>query len=72
MIEQIHTKELEDAIYKVVKKSNGITKEGCFKAVVKLLGYNRMSENAVKCLEDSLIYLKLNGKIVEKQDCLYV
>lgn len=72
MIEQVHPEELKDAIYKIVKRSNGITKEGCFRSVVKLLGYNRMSENAVNYLEDALVLLKLDGKIVEKQECLYV
>ena len=71
-IEYVHTLELQDAIYKIVKKSNGITKEGCFKNVVKLLGYNRMTDNAINYLEDALVFLKLDGKIVEKNDCLYV
>ncbi len=72
MMEYVHPLELKDAIYKVVKHSNGITKEGCFKTIVKLLGYNRMSENSIQYLEDALVMLKLDGKVVEKQDCLYV
>lgn len=71
-IDQIYITELEDAIYKITKNSNGITKEGCFKNVVKLLGYTRMTDNAVEYLEKALVFLKLDGKIVEKQDCLYV
>ena len=71
-IEQIHISELQDAIYKIVKKSNGITKDGCFKHVVKLLGYNRMSENAINYLDEALVFLKLDGKIVEKDGSLYV
>lgn len=71
-IEYIHRFELMDGIYKVTKKSNGITKEGCFKNVLSLLGYDRMSERAEDILEDALTYLKLEGKIIEKQDCLYV
>ncbi|MDE7094984.1 MAG: hypothetical protein K2O23_00695, partial [Anaeroplasmataceae bacterium] len=71
-IEYIHKEELKDAIYKVVKKSNGITKEGCFKKVIGLLGYNRMSDRAVEILEEALVFLKLEGKLVEKQDCLYI
>lgn len=72
MIEYIHPDELKDAIYKIVKRSNGITKEGCFKTIVQLLGYNRMSENAISYLENALVFLKLEGKIIEKLDCLYV
>ncbi|MDE6407862.1 MAG: DUF4011 domain-containing protein, partial [Anaeroplasmataceae bacterium] len=71
-IEFIHPEELKDAIYKIVKKSNGITKEGCFKKVIGLLGYNRMSDRAIEILEQALVFLKLEGKIVEKQDCLYI
>ncbi len=70
-IEQIHPLELKDGIYKIVRKSNGITKEGCFKKLISLLGYNRMSERAIERLEEALIYLKLDGQIIEKQDCLY-
>lgn len=70
-IEQVPRVELEDALSKIVEKNNGITKEGCFKTVSKLLGYDRMSENAVSYLEDALVFLKLSGKIAEKDGCLY-
>lgn len=70
-IEYIHMEELKDAIYKVVKTSNGITKEGCFKKVIGLLGYNRMTENSIQILDQALVYLKLDGKLIEKEDCLY-
>ncbi|MDE7384877.1 MAG: hypothetical protein K2M84_03860, partial [Anaeroplasmataceae bacterium] len=70
-IEFIHKEELKDAIYKIVKKSNGITKDGCFKKVIGLLGYNRMSDRAIEILEQALVFLKLEGKLVEKQGCLY-
>lgn len=30
-----------------------------------------MSENAVSYLEDALVFLKLSGKIAEKDGCLY-
>ena len=71
LLEHVHVSELEDAIYKVVKKSNGITKIGCFKKVIELLGYNRVSDNSIKILEDALVFLKLDGKIVERDDCLF-
>ena len=71
LLEHVHVSELEDAIYKVVKKSNGITKLGCFKKVIELLGYNRVSDNSIKILEDALVFLKLDGKIIERDDCLF-
>ena len=70
-IEQVPRVELEDALSKIVDKNNGITKAGCFKTVSQLLGYDRMSENAVSYLEDALVFLKLSGKIAEKDGCLY-
>lgn len=71
IIEYVHTLELQDAIYKIVKKSNGITKLGCFKKVVELLGYNRVSDNSIKFLDDALVFLKLDGKIIEREECLF-
>lgn len=71
LLEYVYITELEDAIYKVVKKSNGITKLGCFKKVIELLGYNRVSDNSIKILEDALVFLKLDGKIVERDECLF-
>lgn len=70
-IDYVYISELEDAIYKIVKKSNGITKLGCFKKVVELLGYNRVSDNSIKLLEDALVFLKLDGKIIERDECLF-
>ena len=70
-LEYVYITELEDAIYKIVKKSNGITKLGCFKKVVELLGYNRISDNSIKLLEDALVFLKLDGKVIERDDCLF-
>lgn len=72
MIEQVPRVELEDAIYRVVQQSNGITKVGCFKMVVKLLGYDRMSDNATEILENALVFVKLDGKLIEKSECLYL
>lgn len=72
IIDFVYPKELEDAIYKIVKRNNGITKEGCYKAIAKLLGYQRMSDNAIAYLENALVFLKLDGKIIEKNDSLYI
>ncbi len=71
-IEHVHILELEDAIYNIVKKSNGIEKDGCFKTVAKLLGYSRMSENAYDYLQNALVFLMLEGKVIEKDGRLYV
>lgn len=71
-IEYVPSLELQDAIFTIVKKSNGIEKDGCFKLVAKLLGYSRMSENAYDYLENALVFLMLEGKIVEKENRLYI
>ena len=72
LIEYVPSLELQDAIYTIVKKSNGIEKDGCFKIVAKLLGYSRMSEHAYEYLENALVFLMLEGKVVEKENRLYV
>ena len=71
-IDEIHLNELKNGILTIVTANNGITKEGCFKALVSLLGYNRVTENTVKVLEDVLIHLKLDGAITQRGECLYV
>lgn len=72
LLDEIPLEELKDGIYTIVSLNNGITEEGAFKALIKLLGFSKLTENAKKILRDSVIYLKLDGKIIQKGDCLYI
>lgn len=71
-IEQIHTNELQYGIMTIVKENNGITKAGCFKALVKKLGFSKITDKTTAVLEDALIFLKLDGKVVERGECLFI
>ena len=61
-----------EGIYSIVKKSNGISKEGCYKELLKLIGYNRTTQAAVHLLDNAVIFLSLDGRIIEKNGCLYL
>lgn len=69
--DEIPLEEIEDGIYTIISENNGITIEGCFKMVVKLLGYSRVTDTTKKVLENALVFLKLDGKIVQRGDCLF-
>ena len=71
-IEQIHTNELQHGILTIVRENNGITKAGCYKALVKKLGFSKITDKTTQVLEDALIFLKLDGKVVERGECLYI
>ena len=71
-IEYISIEELMDGIYQIVKKANGISKDGCFKELIKLIGYARVSDDAFHLLENTIYFLMLDGKIIEKNGCLYL
>ncbi len=71
-IELISSDELMEGIYSIVKKSNGISKEGCYKELLKLIGYNRTTQAAVHLLDNAVIFLSLDGRIIEKNGCLYL
>lgn len=71
-IEQIDIEELKDGIYKIVRLNNGITVEGCYKALIQLLGFSRVTEGTRKILDDALVYLKLDGGLTQRGECLFV
>ena len=72
LIEEISVDELKDGIYKIVSFNNGINIDGCYKALIKLLGYTRITDNTKEILDDALVYLKLEGKITQRNDCLFI
>lgn len=71
-IEQISTEELKNGIYTIVSMNNGITIEGCYRALIQVLGFNRVTENTKKLLDDVVIYLKLEGSITERGNSLFI
>ncbi len=71
-IDQICMEELKHGILTIVHLNNGITIHGCYKALVQLLGYNRVTETTKKILDDAIIYLKLDGSITQRGECLFI
>ncbi|MCR5232168.1 MAG: hypothetical protein K6B64_05930, partial [Acholeplasmatales bacterium] len=72
MLDEIPIEELKDGLYTIVLKNNGITEEGAFRALIKILGFSKLTDNAKKILKDAIVYLKLDGKIIQKEECLYI
>ena len=72
MINEIPLEELKEGIYTIVSYSEGITVEGAFKALLKLLGFSRLTDNTKKLLMDAVVFLKLEGRIIQRGECLYI
>ena len=72
MLNEIPIEELKEGIYRIVSYSEGITVEGAFKAMLKLLGFSRLTDNTKKLLMDAVVFLKLEGRIIQRGECLYI
>ena len=70
-IEEIPLSELKDGIYKIIKENQGITITGCYKSLLNILEFKRLTENTKKILDDAIVMLKLDGKIIERDSKLY-
>ena len=66
-----YTIQLREIAEFLVKEKYPDNTDFTYKKVIELLGYNRVSDNSIKILEDALVFLKLDGKIVEKDECLF-
>jgi superfamily I DNA and/or RNA helicase len=72
MLNEIPMEELKEGLYTIVSYSEGLTVEGAFKAILKLLGFSRLTDNTKKLLMDAVDYLKLEGRIIQRGECLYI
>jgi hypothetical protein len=72
MLNEIPIEELMEGLYEIVSYSQGITIDGAFKALLKLLGFSRLTDNTKKILNDAIVFLKLDGRIIQKGECLYI
>ncbi len=70
-IDEIPLSELMDGIYKIIKENQGITITGCYKILLNILEFKRLTENTKKILDDAVVMLKLDGKIIERDSKLY-
>ena len=69
-IDEIPVEELMDGIYTILKYAVTLTRKECYKKLVELLGYERVTEGAKKKLDDAVLFLSLYGKIVINGDNL--
>ena len=71
-VDEIYTDELADGINTIVIRNNGISIQGCYKTLVNMLGYDKVTAQSKKELEKALEHLTLDRKIEVKNDNLYV
>ena len=67
----ISDKEIESGMLMVIKNSIGITKEGLFSTISKLLGFNHLGERIQRKLNSCLDNLLISAKI-KKEDEQYI
>ena len=71
-VDEIYTDELADGINTIVIRNNGISIQGCFKTLVNMLGFEKVTAQSKKELEKALEHLTLDRKVEIKNDNLYV
>ena len=69
-IDEIPQEELKDGIIKILNKSISMPRKDCYKALIEILGYSKLTESSKKRLDDSVIFLQLDGKIIVNNDIL--
>ncbi len=63
--------ELLHGLYTIVSKNNGIKQDGCYKTIAQLLGYEKVTPNVRKALDDGLSQLIFENSIKKVKDNLY-
>lgn len=71
-LKYISREELEDGIYNIIKNNNGITVLGCYKELIKEIGLGRLTEEMKNYLDDIIVFLKLDGKITQRNESLFI
>lgn len=71
-LKYISKSELEIGLYNIIKNNNGITVLGCYKELIKEIGLGRLTEEMKNYLDDIIVYLKLDGKISQRNESLFI
>lgn len=71
-IKYISREELADGLYAIVQQNVSVTKEGLFKALSSLLGFNRLGEAAVTRFNAALDLLIKLKQVEEENGLLHV
>ncbi len=68
--EYIYIDELIDGIYSIVEKNSGIKRDGCYKTLINILGFNAVTQPIRQVLDDAVNHLALDRKIEVVNDSL--
>ena len=71
-ITEIYSDELSDGISSIVTRNSGISTAGCFKTLVNMLGYDKVTATSKPLLEAALEHLVLDRKIEVRNDNLFM
>ena len=69
-IDNICLEELASGIYTIVGYAVSIPINECYKKLIEFLGYSRVTETTRKRLDDALMLLKIDGKIIVNNDLI--
>ena len=69
---QIPPEEYANGLLVIVGKNNGITVDGAYRTLVKLLGFDKVLSNTRAILDDVLNDLIRDSKIINKNNNLYI
>ena len=70
--EYIYTDELMDGIYVIVEKNNGIKIDGCYKTLVNILNFDKITPIARKNLDEALNHLVNEDKVYIENDSIRI
>ena len=71
-ITEIYSDELSDGIHSIVERNSGISTAGCFKTLVNMLGYDKVTAQSKGLLEGALEHLVLDRKIENRNGNLFL
>lgn len=71
-IDYISLDELKDGLLSIIKLNNGISIDNAYKNLIKVLGFNRVTDKTRAILNDVLVFLKLDGKVTERGNSLFI
>ena len=69
-IDNICLEELASGIYTIVSYAVSIPVNECYKKLIEFLGYSRVTETTKKRLDDALMLLKIDGKVILTGDII--
>ncbi len=69
---QIPSEEYANGLLVIISKNNGITIDGAYRTIVKLLGFDKLLANTRTLLDNALNDLIRDSKVINKNNNLYI